>query len=1066
MINMKTFIVFNCLIVAIIVLRSLLEGKISKRLQYAMWLLLPAFLIISSIISIPITVKVSYKAEKALNYAISDYSDDTAFNANAISEKTNNTITVNNAPEGINEHSNVTSRYFEDDTFTSTQLKKQSMELFNTKNVITLVYISGVIIISLIIAFNNLKFVIKTKLSRRYYCQFPQKNLSVYKLEDILSPFLLGKSIYIPVTMNTEDEAYKFATNHEYCHYIQGDSFWPILEYMMLILFWFDPLVWVAHVLVLRDSELAVDERVIDLLGKEERKRYSQTLLSFLVNINKDRNILTVSTSMNGKSTSFIKCRVTSIMKGSKKSIAATLAASIFIAGVIGCSALNPTPKSEAKYITENTTWWNNTSVEFPINQVTSGHMELANNVIYSNEDFYIQSFVDVSPDRACKSLCKYSYDGSSFQKIDLIANFGNDIANNLWSEYYYAQNDKEYFMFYRYNPTIENIDYVTYEIDWKNGLLSGETVLDRSNMPSGSIMTVLSTKDTIDYLILDDSTTNSDNLKYYLYSANGTNHNVEEFSYSKKDASICVMGNSVVGSVYCLLLDVYDPSSNQASKVIIRNNLSTGEYEEFEITDGYCLLVNNEVYKMATNGISKYSWNNGDFEDFIYYEDTYINYEYDSSNNYSVLWSSDERVVLTVEQGGIYVQNGTDMIVTLTKANENPHLGKALLSLAHMDLLPSTIYKSVNKFNRENGDVFINITDEYYIIPDLPDEWVESDYISASNSVMNKMLVDINGGDGPDLIILDSNTAQLNDSRYLTKLNNYLKNDDDLREVEYVADIFQYANSDMYKLPFAINFNAIVAKHQYCDEFASTLTYADYEEFINSNSLGEIYSGDKLAMFNELFVSSSNQFFNKDNTISINNEAFKKMTEFVKNRPDVSSYYGYEVLPDVTKNTNYTTWIYQIGGMYSDYDFMAYPSTNSQGITAFTTGIGIAACSPLEDEAWQFCKSLLSTDVQSSGFEGAMPINREAFYNYSQTIIDECNTFLPEYQVIGTLDSNMAEYYLKCLGEVSIQRDVDSGILEIMDEELQAYFANQKSIDEVIVIIESRVNTLIDERG
>ena len=43
---------------------------------------------------------------------------------------------------------------------------------------------------------------------------------------------------------------------------------------------------------------------------------------------------------------------------------------------------------------------------------------------------------------------------------------------------------------------------------------------------------------------------------------------------------------------------------------------------------------------------------------------------------------------------------------------------------------------------------------------------------------------------------------------------------------------------------------------------------------------------------------------------------------------------------------------------------------------------------------------------------------------------------------------------------------DVDTSVLVILDEEIQPYLEGQKSLDDVIVTAENRINLMIDERG
>ena len=52
---MNWFIAFNILIIAIVIIRAVVDGWISRKMQYAMWLLLPIFLVGYGISQIPMS---------------------------------------------------------------------------------------------------------------------------------------------------------------------------------------------------------------------------------------------------------------------------------------------------------------------------------------------------------------------------------------------------------------------------------------------------------------------------------------------------------------------------------------------------------------------------------------------------------------------------------------------------------------------------------------------------------------------------------------------------------------------------------------------------------------------------------------------------------------------------------------------------------------------------------------------------------------------------------------------------------------------------------------------------
>ena len=98
--------------------------------------------------------------------------------------------------------------------------------------------------------------------------------------DHIPSPFLLGffrPRIYLPSDLAAEDLTYVIA--HEEAHLKRKDHWWKPLAFLLLTVYWFNPILWVAYILLCRDIEFACDEKVMRLLGTESKKPYSQALL-------------------------------------------------------------------------------------------------------------------------------------------------------------------------------------------------------------------------------------------------------------------------------------------------------------------------------------------------------------------------------------------------------------------------------------------------------------------------------------------------------------------------------------------------------------------------------------------------------------------------------------------------------------------------------------------------------------------------------------------------------------------------------------------------------------------
>ena len=102
-----------------------------------------------------------------------------------------------------------------------------------------------------------------------------------WECDKIDTAFILGfikPRIYIPMGMNRQ--ARKHILEHERTHLDKGDHWIKMIGFLALALHWFNPLVWVAYILLCKDIEMACDERVVQFMELEERKSYSAALLS------------------------------------------------------------------------------------------------------------------------------------------------------------------------------------------------------------------------------------------------------------------------------------------------------------------------------------------------------------------------------------------------------------------------------------------------------------------------------------------------------------------------------------------------------------------------------------------------------------------------------------------------------------------------------------------------------------------------------------------------------------------------------------------------------------------
>ncbi len=166
---------------------------------------------------------------------------------------------------------------------------------------------------------------------------------NIYQSETVTSPFVLGiikPKIYLPFNINEQEMEY--VISHEQSHISRKDHIWKPLGFLILSVYWFNPLLWLGYILLCRDIELACDERVINKLNIEQRADYSQALLNCSVN----RHIIAACPLAFGEVS--IKARIKSVLNYKKPAFWIGVTSLVVIIAASVCLLTNPiTVKAE-----------------------------------------------------------------------------------------------------------------------------------------------------------------------------------------------------------------------------------------------------------------------------------------------------------------------------------------------------------------------------------------------------------------------------------------------------------------------------------------------------------------------------------------------------------------------------------------------------------------------------------------------------------------------------------------------------------------------------------------------
>ena len=325
----------SVLIAVVIALRFALKGKISLRLQYALWALVLVRLIIpfsfgSSSLSVMNSVEQStvYQTTSKVVTTVQVPSDIirdselTIEEAEQVGQGTLHRVEgypVESGRENLHTYS------FQD------SLKEVG------SRVLRIVWICGMCIMGLWFAATNLILSIKLRRNRTVH-SYENCPLPVYTSDAVDTPCLFGlfrPAVYLTSEAASDEATTRHAVEHELTHYIHKDHIWAILRGVCLAVHWYNPLVWWAAILSRNDAELACDEATIRRLGESERAAYGRTLIG--LTCEKRTALLNTATTMTGSGKS-IKERIALIAKKPKMAVY-TLVAVILIAAIaVGCT--------------------------------------------------------------------------------------------------------------------------------------------------------------------------------------------------------------------------------------------------------------------------------------------------------------------------------------------------------------------------------------------------------------------------------------------------------------------------------------------------------------------------------------------------------------------------------------------------------------------------------------------------------------------------------------------------------------------------------------------------------
>lgn len=392
-----------------------------------------------------------------------------------------------------------------------------------------------------------------------------------------------------------------------------------------------------------------------------------------------------------------------------------------------------------------------------------------------------------------------------------------------------------------------------------------------------------------------------------------------------------------------------------------------------------------------------------------------------------------------------------------------------------------SDLVRWMNQYNAEQTDVQIEVVNYLESYQDLEE-------------ALNQIKIGINAGKGPDMIDFGTLYSPIDAScGMLEDLNTLIQKDSSFREQEYYSNIleaFEVGESLYVMLPsFRIN------------SFTTINEQLAGLERMNIHQLAEAYQGlgeekllfpgeTKKAVFGMICYGSLENYIDWDKGIcSFNSAGFKEILQFADRFPlylNLSEEYstkqifmeGKALLYPVTLDS-----VYGIAGIRQLYGetptYIGYPFDSGYGTMAAINdiAIGISSTSSHKEEAWAFLKSLLEKEFQDNienGFPLRVSTLEQKLQDAEKPVYDADGEKAVQYRLyfegeepveVYAIPPEDAETLKALIRKIEHNNSVDSDLYNILLEEADFLFYENRDVEEVAAVIQSRASIYISEK-
>ena len=554
----------------------------------------------------------------------------------------------------------------------------------------------------------------------------------------------------------------------------------------------------------------------------------------------------------------------------------------------------------------------------------------------------------------------------------------------------------------------------------------------------------------------------------------------------------------------YYVLQTKYNEQTYEQKMTVQELNVSdlslVGKPIDASYTVDVTMQGDDGLYYINQDGIQKYNLLDGTSETVLNWNNTDVNPNNLSTNVCHI--KSDDEIFMWKSKYTVNdkweTESVENAIVKLSRCEKNPHAGKTIINLGTMEYIDDKIQEYILEYNKDPNNrsrIYTRCYVDYLNVTDSEKSEAEA---------CDKVYLDMLSGDGPDILLNFSTYSQFYTEDVLLDLNKMIDGENGFNRDEYFDNVlraFEY-NGKLFSIPVSVMVTGYLAN---ADVVGNRENWT-YDEFLQVTSK----IPDKMSVFldtgcetvlKELLSVSGSAFidYEKKETY-FDGEDFKKILEIAKKYGDPNihpnapgremEYHDPEEMfeNDLLMMTN--AWLFGIdeyarlmnmrGGKVK---LIGAPSVNGGGLTGYSRmDLAISATSSHQQEAWDFIRFLFTEEQQLnfSKDSSGMPLSRlafskkmdqeyENFQNYKKELEGETSSAASPAYCYGEIDYDvtpeMKEEMVTIMEKISNVYSFDSRVEAIINEEVAAYFQNQRSAEDVCKNIQNRAKQLVQER-